>query len=213
MLAFWSLPSTTVPVWTSVSRTPASSAQNLLVLSLTSAASWYCPVGLGAQLTGAGGLLGVLDVVVLGGAEGGGGGGAVVEGGGGGAVVDVAAGALEDVAAGVLEDVVGGVLEDVAGGVLEDVAGGVLEDVAEAVVECAADAEPLAVSTADTADEELMEVSEVAVDESGVAGEELAGGLGEVTKVVGAAAVTASDAGLGTGIAVSGSLLLGMLMA
>lgn len=42
---------------------------------------------------------------------------------------------------------------------------------------------------------------------------ELAGGLAEVTKVVGAAAVAASDAGLDTGIAVAGSLSVGILMA
>lgn len=151
-------------------------------------------MGLGLQLTGAGGLLGVLDAVVLvGGADDGGGGGLVEVAGGvdeGELVVEVVDEATED---GILVIVVDGTVDET------------LVEVGEVVV----DETRVGVEEEAAVDEPLGDSDRVADSEPLSKGLELTGELAEVAKVVKVGAVAIDDVALDAGVSVAGCPLTG----
>lgn len=153
-------------------------------------------MGLGLQLTGAGGLLGVLDAAVLvGGADDGGGGGLVEVAGGvdeGELVVEVVDEATED--------------EDAT---LVIVVDGTVDETLVEVGEVDVDETPVEVEEEAAVDEALGDTDRVADSEPLSKGLELTGELAEVAKVVKVGAVAIDDAALDAGVSVAGCPLTG----
>lgn len=148
-------------------------------------------MGLGLQLTGAGGLLGVLDAVVLvGGADDGGGGG----------LVEVAGGVDEG-------ELVVEVVDEATEDEVDDTVDEILVEVGEVVV----DETPVRVDEEAAVDEALGDTERVADSEPLSKGLELTGELAEVAKVVKVGAVAIDDAALDAGESVAGCPLTGTL--
>lgn len=166
-------------------------------------------MGLGLQLTGAGGLLGVLDAVVLvGGADDGGGGELVEVAGGvdeGELVVEVVDEATEDE----LLVVVVTVEESVEDGILVIAVDGTVDETFVEVGEVVVDEAPVGVEEEAAVDEALGDTDRVADSEPLSKGLELTGELAEVANVVKVGAVAIDDAALDAGVSVAGCPLTG----
>lgn len=150
-------------------------------------------MGDGLQTAAAGGLLGVLDTVGLGGMVDVGDG--VVDGGDG--VVDCGDGVVE------CEDRVEDAVIDDGDGVI---------DVGDGVVDDGSNLEPVEVGEEAAVDEPLTDTEVTTEDEALEKELDLTGERGEVAKVVKAAVVASDEAVLDASVPVAGSLLLGRLM-